>query len=640
MPPSICRPSFSFWLTIIIAVASVSACSKSKEPAAQQKPQQPDEPQAATDETPDEIPTSESERLKQFFTEVFWRTVRRSPFIQGYLGFEFDKDKWDDLSEARALDDVKLARSDLARLRSEFDVAALDEQSKLSHRLFERRLLEAIDDYEWRHHSFPINQMFGLHSQIPTFLSNFHGIDNLEDAEAYIARLRALPALFKQLEESLTIKEKRGVLPPKFVFPMAIDDCKNIIKGAPFDESGDESGKDSPILADFTKKLDELDKPLAPDVDQRLRQQVRDALLTAVRPAYESLMATLTRQEALATTDDGVWRLPRGGEYYKRKLAITTTLEMTAPDIHALGLREVERIHGEMRALMKQVKFAGSLPEFFEFMRTDKQFYFADDDAGRAAYLDLAKAHIKAMEARLDEVFITKPKAGIEVKRVEKYREDSAGLAFYFPPGLIGGRLGVYYVNLFDMSALPKYEMEALAFHEGIPGHHMQHTIASEQEGLPMFRRFLGYTAYGEGWGLYSERLAKEMGFYKDPYSDFGRLSMELWRACRLVIDTGIHHEKWTRERAIKWLGENTPGSPRDVRKAVERYIVMPGQATAYTIGMLEILRLRAHARERLGERFDLRAFHEVVLTNGSVPLPVLGEQVEQWIARGGAVLH
>ncbi len=570
---------------------------------------------------------TETQRLNNYFTRIFMRTVARSPFIQGYLGMKKDNDKWDDISETRAAEDLALAKGDLKALAG-FKFDALDAQGKLSYRLFERRLKESIADHKWRFHSYPVNQMFGIHSQVPAFLGNFHKIADLRDARNYIKRLEALKPMFAQVEVNMRLRQDKGIVPPKFVFPMAIDDCRNILKGAPFDKSG----KDSAILADLRKKVTALDKADAKTKAELISADEK-ALVTKVKPAYLSLIAALQKQEKVATSDDGAWKLPDGAAFYERALNKTTTTKMTAEQIHNLGVKEVARIHDEMRGIMKKVKFKGSLQAFFKFMKTDKQFYFPNTEQGRNAYLKGAADIIKKMEAKLDKLFITKPKRGVIVKRVEAYREKSAGMAFYNPPSLFGKRPGIYYVNLYDMKNLSKYEMEALAFHEGIPGHHMQNTIAMEQEGLPIFRRFLGYTAYGEGWGLYSELLGKEMGFYQDPYSDFGRLAMELWRACRLVIDTGIHHKKWTREQAIKYLGTNTPGAERDVRKAVERYIVMPSQATAYKIGMIEILRLRAKAKNTLGSRFDIREFHETVLTNGAVPLTLLEELVDRWIS-------
>jgi uncharacterized protein (DUF885 family) len=311
-----------------------------------------------------------------------------------------------------------------------------------------------------------------------------------------------------------------------------------------------------------------------------------------------------------------------------------TTTDMSAEEIHNLGLSEVARIHDEMRTIMQAVGFDGDLQAFFTFMREDPQFYYPDTDEGRAAYLAKAVSIIDTMRARLDDIFVTKPKAEIIVKAVEPFREATAGKAFYQRPSLDGSRPGTYYANLYRMESMPTYQMEALAYHEGIPGHHMQGSIAQELENIPMFRKLGGYTAYSEGWGLYSEFIPKEMGFYADPYSDFGRLSMELWRAARLVVDTGLHDKRWTRQQAIDYLSENTPNSLSDATNAIERYIVMPGQATAYKIGMLEILRLRQHAQEELGDKFDLREYHDVVLANGAVPLSVLGDLVDEWIAR------
>jgi uncharacterized protein (DUF885 family) len=278
------------------------------------------------------------------------------------------------------------------------------------------------------------------------------------------------------------------------------------------------------------------------------------------------------------------------------------------------------------------VNFAGSLQEFFDFMEKDPRYYFTNNEEGRQAYLDSATAIIENMKGRLDELFITKPRADLEVKRVEAFREQSAGKAFYYRPAPDGSRPGYYYANLYDMAAMPKYEMEALAYHEGVPGHHMQIAIAQELEGLPKFRTLGGYTAYIEGWGLYCEAIPKEIGLYANPYSDFGRLAMELWRACRLVVDTGIHSKRWTREDGMNYYRKNTAAAEFEVESMVDRHIVIPSQATAYKIGMMKIMDLRNMARQQLGNKFDIREFHDVVLTSGALPLDVLEELVNQWI--------
>ena len=604
-----------------LSLALTSACGPSSTP----DPETPTQVETAPEDSGQD---DESRRLAAFFDEVFKRNIDRSPIMQAFLGIKKDQDKWNDMSEERQLEDLELAKADLARLRSEFDVAKLDRQSQVSYRLFEYNQERAIAGFKWRHHNYPINQMFGAQSRMPSFLINFHRIDNATDAKAYIARLNGVRPVFEELKKGLERREKMGILPPKFVFPMAIRDSRNVITGKPFARAGD----DSTILADFRRKVTALKDVSQTDKDA-LIAEAEKALQEVVGPAYRDLIAVLEAQEKKATTDDGAWKLPDGGAYYNWALEGFTTTKLTADEIHDIGLSEVARIHGEMKEIMAKVGFKGDLAAFFKYTREDPKFYYSNDEAGRAAYMKEAERIIRNMESRLDELFITKPKASVVVKPVEKFREQSAGKAFYNPPAPNGSRPGTYYANLYDMKDMPIYQMEALAYHEAIPGHHMQNAIAQEQLALPMFRRFGGNSAYGEGWGLYSEYIPKEMGLYSDPYSDFGRLSMELWRACRLVVDTGIHRKKWSREKAIAYLQQNTPNPDGDTVKAIERYIVMPGQATAYKVGMLEILRLREQAKKELGDRFDIREFHEVVLTSGPVPLTVLGELVAEWMA-------
>jgi uncharacterized protein (DUF885 family) len=406
-----------------------------------------------------------------------------------------------------------------------------------------------------------------------------------------------------------------------------IQDSENILVGQPFDNSN----KQSTLLEDFMKKVNKLD--IDEKTKSNLEFQANEALLTSVKPAYEGLVSFMKEQKERANTDDGAWKFPDGEAFYNMALKMTTTTDLTADEIHEIGLSEVARIHGEMEAIKNQVGFEGTLQDFFQFMKTDKQFYYTSDQKGKDAYLKEAVHLIDSMKTRLDEIFITKPKADIIVKAVEPFREKSAGKAFYNRPAADGSRPGIYYANLYDMESMPTYQMEALAYHEGIPGHHMQLAIQQELEEVPMFRKFGGYTAYTEGWGLYSEFIPKEMGFYADPYSDFGRLAMELWRACRLVVDTGIHSKKWTREEGIKYYTDNTPNAELDAIKMVERHIVMPGQATAYKIGMLKIVGLRKKAKDALGDKFDIREFHEVVISHGAIPLNVLEDFVDEYIS-------
>jgi uncharacterized protein (DUF885 family) len=373
------------------------------------------------------------------------------------------------------------------------------------------------------------------------------------------------------------------------------------------------------------------------EVDESTREDLlaraREALLETVQPAYQRLIAAIAQQSREASGDDGVWKYPQGDAFYAERLRWFTTTELGADDIHRIGLSEVARIHEEMRGIMRQVGFEGDLAAFFEFMREDEQFYYPNTDAGRQAYLADARAAIDAMRERLPEYFGLLPEAELVVKRVEAFRERSAGKAFYQAPPKDGSRPGIYYANLYNMADMPRYQLEALAFHEGLPGHHMQRAITVALDDIPEFQKYASFTAFTEGWGLYTEELAKEMGFYEDPYSDFGRLAMELWRACRLVVDTGIHSKRWTREEAIEYLIENTPNSLGDATKAIERYIAMPGQATAYLIGKLRIMELREEARAALGEGFDIRDFHDEVLKDGPVPLSLLEQKVDGMVA-------
>ena len=569
---------------------------------------------------------SESEKANALFEAIFMENVMASPISQTHLGIKTDYGKWGERGEEADAQDLARSQKHLKQL-NEIDQSKLDSQTNLSYTLLKQKLEQEVNDYQWRYHSYPVNQMYGGHSMVASFLINQHQITDISDAKAYISRLNGVPKYLQQLEDSLEVRAQKGIVAPKFVFPHVLSDSKNIITGQPFD-----SGQDSALWADFQRKLASLD--IDKNDKERLLSDAKQALLTKVKPAYVHLISYITELETKADTRDGAWKFPQGEAYYNNALARTTTTDMTANQIHELGISEVARIHGEMREIIKKVGFEGDLPAFFKFMREDKQFYYPATDDGREAYLNDAIALIDTMSSRLDEVFNVKPKAPMIVKRVEAFREKSAGKAFYNQPSPDGTRPGTYYANLYDMKAMPKYQMEALAYHEGTPGHHMQIAIAQELAGVPKFRKFGGYTAYIEGWGLYSEYFPKEMGLYSDPYSDFGRLAMELWRSCRLVVDTGIHAKKWTREQSIAYYVDNTPNAKSDAVKMVERHIVMPSQATAYKVGMLKILALREKAKKSLGDKFDIREFHTLVLKNGPLPLDILEDQVDLWVSQ------
>lgn len=579
--------------------------------------------------TPAEI-KAESAKANAFFDRVFDATVDRDPVQQSILGIRKDYGKWTDINDAHAKKELEFVKNDLDSLHKLINKDALDEQAKISYRLFEEQCNQTIDNFKWRFYSYPITQMGGPHVDIPTFLINVHLVKDKSDAEAYISRLNGIDPLFDQLLENLKTCEAGNIIPPKFVFPYVLNDCKSMISGQPFDKSG----TINPLLEDITKKVNDL-KDADDATKKDLIARATSAMVTSVKPAYEKLIAYWTALEKKATTDDGAWKFPDGDAYYDAALKMTTTTDMTADQIHELGLKEVERIHNEMKKIMKKVHFKNdNLHDFFEFMRTDKQFYYPNTPEGKEAYRVKAVKIIDDMKKELDKLFLTRPKADIVVMPVEAFREKSAGGAFYEEPATDGSRPGRYYINLYNMADQATYQMEALAYHEGIPGHHMQIAIAQELKGIPKFRMHGGNTAYVEGWGLYSEKLPKEIGFYQDPYSDFGRLAMELFRAARLVVDTGIHRKHWTREQALAYFKENTPNPEGDNKKEIERYIVWPSQATGYKIGMNKILELRESAKQKLGNKFDLREFHDVVLTSGSVPMNILEEMVNSWVEK------
>jgi uncharacterized protein (DUF885 family) len=572
---------------------------------------------------------TEDERLAAFFEEVFQRGLEDSPIFQSYLGMKGpDYGKWDDFTDAERQRQDGLTRKDLERLRSEFDYAKLTDKMKVSYRIFEEQQETAIRNFKWRFHGYPFQTQSNPATTLVTFLQNVHGIETVADAEAYVSRLNALEQAYAQSIEGIEESARRGVVPTSFSFDPVIADARNVLTGAPFDDSG----KDSAILADFRAKVGKLD---APDAE---KQRLLDAGIAAMQgPMKRGTLAMIAAIEALRPKSPGphgVWALPDGAAYYESQVRFWTTVpDLTAGQIHDIGLAEVARIRGEMEAIMKKVGFQGDLPAFFEYLRTDPSNFYPNTDAGRQAYLDQSKAYIDSIYADVGKYFNVLPKAPLEVRRVEEWRQDTAPIAFYNQPTPDGSRPGIYYVNLKDMAGKQKHEMETIAYHEGAPGHHFQIAIQQELEGVPTFQKFAYFGAYVEGWGLYSERLAKEEGRFTDPLQDFGRLQNEMLRAARLVVDTGAHAKKWTREQMIEYMLANNPMKKEEATKEVERYIDNPGQALSYKIGMIKILDLRERAKRELGPKFDIRDFHDVVLKNGAVSLTILEQLVDDYIA-------
>lgn len=560
--------------------------------------------------------------LAAFFQAYEDAGLATSPETKAYRGIrDGDYGKWDSYTLASAERDDARTETFAAMIEKGWGDASLAGQDALSVRLFELMAQRRARLSPYRDHDYIFEQMHGRQSSIPSFLINIHRVANRAEAEAYISRIGGIGRVMDELIARSRAQADGGIMPPDWVYPHVLSDIDNLLTPTAPDYSG------NAIIDDFRQKVAALDLP---EDDRRiLIAKAVAAWEQGGLPAYRALKTEMLRQQPLAGKDDGVWRLPDGDAYYTALLSNYTTTDLSAQQIHDLGLREVDRIHAEMREIQRKVGFEGTLGEFFDYTRTDPRFFAKS----REEYLGKVDTALAAMEAKLPEWFVTLPADKLEVKPVEAFREKSAGKAFYSRPAPDGSRPGIYYVNLYRLEAMSLNELEALAYHEGLPGHHLQLSVQTGLDDLPPFRRFGSVTAFSEGWGLYSEKLAKDMGFYTDPYSDFGRLGMELWRASRLVVDTGIHSKRWSRQQAIDYLIENTPNPEADVAKAIERYIVYPGQATAYMIGKLKIEEARDRARSELGEDFDIRAFHQVVLENGPVPMQVLDDNVDAWVA-------
>jgi uncharacterized protein (DUF885 family) len=582
--------------------------------------------QAAPAPAPAAAAESEDARLTRFLDAAFDEQTATNPQLLTQLGSKDLYDRLNDYTDAYRERQLALGERQLAEMRRQFDPARLSPQGRLSFRLFEKEVEDDRAAFRWRWHGFPATNNGSPMGNLPVFLINNHRVSSVADAEAYVSRLREFERVMNEIGANMRRSAELGIVPPAFNFAPVREDGRRILTGAPF--TGEPDGA---LFADFKAKVNRLEVPQAEK--DRLIAAARAALTGPFRRGYEAMFATLDAIEPRASGNEGAWSLPDGADFYAQRLRQSTTTGLSAEQIHQIGLDQVARIHGEMERIKAQVGFAGTLQQFFVHINEGREFKYPNTDEGRQAYLADARRFIAQVMEAAPRYFRRLPRAPLEVRAVEAFRQETAAVAFYNRPSPDGSRPGIFYVNLADMNQVLRPQVEAIAYHEGAPGHHFQSALAQELPGVPKFRRFGGNSAYGEGWGLYAEGLGKEMGFYREPISEFGMLSTQLWRAIRLVVDTGIHHHRWTRERAIDYFMANGLLSRRDATKEVERYFNNPGQATSYMIGRLKILELRERARQALGARFDLRDFHAVVLENGSVPLDVLEELVDSWIA-------
>lgn len=578
---------------------------------------------------------SETEKLNAWFEIKYEEELMMSPLS---LTFQGRKDRYseiDDMSEAAQLKRIKWKGDSVQEMVSTFDYSKLSDAAKISYDLWEHQYESALASKAFMRRGYVFHQMSGTHSFFPTLMMNYHTVKTEQDMTDYISRISGIGAAMAELTGQAKLAAGEGVRAPRFAYEIVMKESKAIISGAPFDNSG----TDSTLWTDANSKVSALVK--ADTISQKqgdgLIKAVRSALINDFAPGYDDLIAFMTddlentREEAL-----GVHALPEGDEFYKYRLKSITTTDMTADQIHQLGLDEVKRIRGEMEVIKQRDGFKGTLQEYFAYIRDSKddaKFYYDNTDEGRQGYIDDATAAIENLKKELPNYFGILPKADLVVKRVEAFREQDGAPQHYYPGTPDGSRPGVYYAHLSDMKAMPKNELEVIAYHEGLPGHHMQISIAQELKGIPKFRTQAGSTAYVEGWALYTEALAKEMpNTYVTLGSDFGRLGSEMWRAIRLVVDTGMHHKKWSQQRAVDFFAQNSPAPLETIETEIRRYLVIPGQATAYKIGMIDIQRLRKMAEDQLGDEFDIKAFHDTVLGGGALPLDMLERQVKNWI--------
>ena len=563
--------------------------------------------------------------IEHFYARVFLEHALAHPQLLSSLrilepmGFDFHNDDLDDYSIEGMYRDIERAERVLAMLRR-YDRDELDD--KLSYDVLEWYLADAVEGTRWPFHGYWINQHSGFQSGIVDFMINTHRIEDETGAEHFILRLSGFGAAFDQVLEQIRESEKIGVVPPRFVMAHVLREMRKMIAPPPDEHV---------LCTHFESEVAKIEN-LSEQRRTELLDEVREVIEGTVYPAYERVIGHYAALEPNASTDDGVWKFPDGEAYYTHVLRSLTTSDLTPEQIHAIGLLELERIQTEMREILAAEGLpTDDLAAVMESLNTDPRFLYPDTDEGRQQILDDFQTIVDDIEANMDSFFSVRPEADVVVERIPEFREETATTAYYDDPPMDGSRPGIFYVNLHDVGEHPKFGMRTLAYHEAIPGHHYQIALALEMEDVPFFRRIVPFTAFIEGWALYAEQVAAENGFQDDPYDRLGYLTAQAWRAARLVVDTGIHHKRWTREQAIEFMRVNTGVPESEVVTEIERYIVRPGQACAYMVGHLEILRLRDDAREALGDDFDIREFHRVVLENGALPLVLLRDVVEEW---------
>jgi uncharacterized protein (DUF885 family) len=557
------------------------------------------------------IPSSDFEKL---VNEEWEARMRENPLFATYCGDHRFNDRLPGANEEDNLRWLETLRNFQRRL-SRIDVSALSSEQQLNFNIFSRLLEMEIGEIEFHAYRLPISKASGFHTSLPEQLPFITPFETVKDYEDYLARLVSIPRYFEEHIQLMGVGLDTGYTPARVIL------------------EGVEAQIRKQIVEDPTQTLFFLPFTRFPSAisgteRHQLEAEGRAILQKTVSTAYEKLLRFFLEEYLPASSPEiSAYHLPSGKEFYQHRIRYFTSLNLTPDQVHSTGLSEVKRIRAEMQDVMQSCGFSGDLGSFIEFLRTDPRFYVDTP----AALLKETAYVLKRIDGELPRLFMTLPRTPYGIREIPPASAPDSTTAYYFPPPGDGRHAGFYYVNTYDLKSRPLYEIEALSLHEAVPGHHLQ--IAMQQElDLPNFRRFNGFTAFVEGWALYSERLGLEMGFYQDPYSNFGRLSYEMWRACRLVVDTGMHASGWSRQQAINFMAENTSSTMLNISNEIDRYVAWPGQALAYKIGELKIRELRAYAQAALGDRFNIKEFHNLVIGSGAVPLDILEQMVEQWI--------
>jgi len=571
-------------------------------------------PPTATAQNAPQTVEERSKALSALLEEIWQDRLKHSPEFASFLGDKRYNDQWSDYSVKEVNASLERGRVFLDRLGA-IDTTGLKPQEVLSRDLMVRDLTDAQEGAPFKEWEMPVNQFSGFHTDIVQLVSNL-SFETVKDYDDYIARLKKIPVVFSQnmTNMQLGVDEKR--VPPAYLLEKAVVQTETLAAQKP---------AESPFaqpLKKFPASINEADR-------KRITEEMTEAITTSVLPTYQRFARFLKAQYVPAgRKDPGVWAMPDGDAYYAYRVRQSTTMDKSPEEIHQIGLEEVKRDEAEMLAIVKKLGFQ-DLKSFNAAMKTNPKLH----PASREALLGAYKGYIAQMQPKLPQLFGTLPKAQVEVVPVPAYIEKNQAPAYYYPASQDGKRPGRVYVNTYNFADRSLSSVEAVAYHEGIPGHHLQTSISQELTGLPSFRKQEYFTAYTEGWGLYSERLGKDIGFYQDPYSDYGRLEADIWRAIRLVVDTGVHYKHWTRQQMVDFFHDHSTIDETSIQAETDRYIAWPGQALGYKMGQLKLLELRQKAQTALGPKFDLKAFHDVVLDSGALPMDLLEKQVDAWIA-------